>query len=177
VFGVIFLDNRHRIIAIEDMFFGTIDGASVHPRVVVERALELHAAAVVLYHNHPSGITEPSQADIRITGRIKEALDIVDVTFRRTVSLSEGPTFGDTQFSINTGMQVYFADPASPWQRGTNENTNGLIRQFFPKGTDFSLVSKRELQAAEDLLNGRPRKCIGYKFPKDVFYELAALDC
>jgi DNA repair protein RadC len=84
VFGVIFLDNRHRIIAIEDMFFGTIDGASVHPRVVVERALELHAAAVVLYHNHPSGITEPSQADIRITGRIKEALDIVDVTFRRT---------------------------------------------------------------------------------------------
>ena len=81
-----------------------------------------------------------------------------------------------TQFTIDTGMSVYFADPASPWQRGTNENTNGLIRQYFPKGTDFSLVSEQELQDAEDSLNGRPRKCIDWKFPKDVFYELVALN-
>jgi IS30 family transposase len=81
-----------------------------------------------------------------------------------------------TQFTVDTGMQVYFADPASPWQRGTNENTNGLIRQFFPKGTDFSLVSEKELRRVEDLLNGRPRKCIGFKFPKEVFYNLVALN-
>lgn len=79
VFGCIFLDNRHRIIAVEDIFFGTIDGATVHPRVVVEKSLGHHAAALVIYHNHPSGVPEPSQADIRITARIKDALALVDV--------------------------------------------------------------------------------------------------
>lgn len=97
---------------------------------------------------------------------------------KKTLTYDQGKEMSDhKQFTINTGIQVYFADLASPWQRGTNENTNGLIRQFFPKGTDFSLVTKRELQKAEDLLNGRPRKCIGYKFPKDIFYKLVALDC
>ncbi len=79
VFGCIFLDNRHRVITVEDIFFGTIDGASVHPRVIVEKALGHHAAAVIAYHNHPSGVAEPSQSDIRITGRIKEAVALVDV--------------------------------------------------------------------------------------------------
>lgn len=74
-------------------------------------------------------------------------------------------------------MQVFFADPASPWQRGTNENTNGLIRQFFPKGIDFSLVTDEEIQQVKDLLNGRPRKCIDWAFPKHVFFKLVALDC
>jgi DNA repair protein RadC len=79
VFGCIFLDNRHRIIAVDDMFFGTIDGASVHPRVVAQRALTVNAAAVIAYHNHPSGVSDPSQSDIRITQRIKETLNLVDV--------------------------------------------------------------------------------------------------
>jgi DNA repair protein RadC len=79
LFGLVFLDNRHRVIAKEEMFFGTIDGASVHPRVVVQRALELNAAAVVMYHNHPSGVAEPSQADIRITERLRDALSLVDI--------------------------------------------------------------------------------------------------
>ena len=72
LFGVLFLDNRHRIIAIEELFQGTIDGASVHPRVVVTRALNLNAAAVLFFHNHPSGVAEPSQADLRITQRLME---------------------------------------------------------------------------------------------------------
>jgi len=79
LFGLVFLDNRHRVIAKEEMFFGTIDGASVHPRVVVQRALELNAAAVVMYHNHPSGVAEPSQADLRITERLRDALSLVDI--------------------------------------------------------------------------------------------------
>ena len=79
VFVCLFLDNKHRVIAMEELFQGTIDGASVHPREVVRRSLELGAGAVILAHNHPSGVAEPSQADRRITGKLKSALGLVDV--------------------------------------------------------------------------------------------------
>jgi DNA repair protein RadC len=79
VFACLFLDNRHRIICFEELFHGTIDGASVHPREVVKRALHHNAAAVILAHNHPSGIAEPSRADIQITRRLVEALALVDI--------------------------------------------------------------------------------------------------
>jgi DNA repair protein RadC len=79
VFGCVYLDNRHRIIRVAELFYGTIDGASVHPRVVLQQALELNAAATLLYHNHPSGVAEPSHADESITRRLKEALSLVDV--------------------------------------------------------------------------------------------------
>ena len=79
VFGCLFLDNRNRIIEVAELFQGTIDGASVHPRVVVQKALEFNAAAILFFHNHPSGVAEPSHADEAITRRLKEALALVDV--------------------------------------------------------------------------------------------------
>ena len=79
VFCVLFLTNRHRVIAFEEMFRGTIDGATVHPREVVKQALRLNAAAVILAHNHPSGVAEPSRADEAITRRLRDALALVDV--------------------------------------------------------------------------------------------------
>lgn len=79
VFSVMFLDNMHGLIAVEDMFTGTIDGAAVYPREVVKAALHHNAAAVILTHNHPSGVVEPSQADIVITRRLKQALGTIDV--------------------------------------------------------------------------------------------------
>ncbi|MDO6706298.1 MULTISPECIES: DNA repair protein RadC [unclassified Photobacterium] len=79
VFYILFLDNQHRVIEGEVMFEGTIDAASVYPREVVKRSLELNAAAVILAHNHPSGVAEPSQADRRITRRISDALALVDI--------------------------------------------------------------------------------------------------
>jgi DNA repair protein RadC len=79
VFCILFFDNRHRLIQFEEMFRGTIDGASVYPREVVRRTIELNAAAVVLVHNHPSGIAEPSQADEMITQRLRDALALIDV--------------------------------------------------------------------------------------------------
>jgi len=79
VFGGVFLNNRHRIIAVRELFQGTIDGASIHPRVVVQQALETNAAAILLFHNHPSGVAEPSHADEAITRRLKDALALVDV--------------------------------------------------------------------------------------------------
>lgn len=79
VFGALFLDNRHRIVRVEDLFQGTIDGAAVYPRVVVQRALTYNATALVFYHNHPSGTPEPSDADQRITQKLRDALSLVDV--------------------------------------------------------------------------------------------------
>jgi DNA repair protein RadC len=79
VFCCVYLDNRNRVIGFEELFRGTIDGASVHPREVVKEALARNAAAVILAHNHPSGIAEPSQADELITRRLKEALGLLDI--------------------------------------------------------------------------------------------------
>lgn len=79
VFAVLFLDNQNRLITYEELFFGTIDGASVYPREVVRRAMAHNAAAVILAHNHPSGVAEPSQADQRITQRLQAALELIDV--------------------------------------------------------------------------------------------------
>ena len=97
VFACLFLDSRHRLICYEELFRGTIDGASVHPREVLRRALLHNAAAVILAHNHPSGIAEPSDADRRITRRLKEALALVDIRVldhvvigdRESISLAE----------------------------------------------------------------------------------------
>lgn len=77
-------------------------------------------------------------------------------------------------FTKDTNVQVYFADPQSPWQRGTNENTNGLIRDFFPKGTDFNTVSSREIKRVQRLLNERPRKVLGWETPKATMRQLLA---
>jgi DNA repair protein RadC len=79
VFAILFLDNRHRVIEFVPLFRGTVDGASVHPREVVKEALARNAAAVILAHNHPSGIAEPSAADELITQRVREALALIDV--------------------------------------------------------------------------------------------------
>jgi len=79
VFSCLFLDNKHRVIKYEELFRGTIDGASVHPREVVRRVLHHNAAAIILAHNHPSGNAEPSQSDMQITNKLKQALEMIDV--------------------------------------------------------------------------------------------------
>jgi len=90
VFAALFLDNRHRLISYEELFRGTIDGASVHPREVVRLALSHNAAAVIFSHNHPSGVAEPSQADKRITERLKNALALVDIRVLDHIVIGDG---------------------------------------------------------------------------------------
>jgi DNA repair protein RadC len=90
VFACLYLDNRHRVLAFEELFRGTIDGASVHPREVVKAALRHNAAAVVLAHNHPSGVAEPSTADRRITDRLRDALGLVDIRLLDHLVVGDG---------------------------------------------------------------------------------------
>lgn len=90
VFAVLFLDNRHRVIAYEELFRGTIDGSSVHPREVVKAALAHNAAALIFAHNHPSGVAEPSHADERLTRRLRDALALVDIRVLDHVVVGDG---------------------------------------------------------------------------------------
>lgn len=90
VFACLFLDNRHRVIEYEALFRGTLDGASVHPREVVKAALAHNAAAVILAHNHPSGVAEPSQADLHLTRRLREALGLVDIRVLDHLVIGDG---------------------------------------------------------------------------------------
>jgi len=90
VFACIFLDNRHRVIKFEELFYGTIDGANVYPREVLRRALQHNAAAIILAHNHPSGIADPSQADISITQQLKETLSLIDIRVLDHLVIGDG---------------------------------------------------------------------------------------
>ena len=93
--------------------------------------------------------------------------------FKKSLTYDRGSEMSQHKlFTKETKIQVYFADPYSPWQRGTNENTNGLIRQYFPKGTDFRDVPLSAIQEAEKRLNSRPRKTLGFYTPSEKFYQL-----
>lgn len=92
---------------------------------------------------------------------------------KRTLTYDHGQEMAQHKlFTKNTRIQVYFAHPHSPWERGTNENTNSLIRQFFPKGTDFSKVPKKAIKKAQDMLNDRPRKTLKFYTPHETFNKL-----
>lgn len=102
-----------------------------------------------------------------------KAMNKLPQHLKRTLTYDQGSEMAQHRlFTKETDIKVFFAHPRSPWERGTNENTNGLIRQFFPKGTNFNDVTPSEIQRAQDLLNGRPRKTLNWKTPAEKVEEL-----
>ena len=125
---------------------------------------------VMLLHL-PSGRTAEHVREA-LTKRIQE----LPASLRRTLTWDQGREMAQhAEFTVDTGVQVYFCDPHSPWQRGSNENTNGLLRQYFPKGTDLSAYDQEHLDAVADQLNRRPRKTLGWKSPAEAYAETVAL--
>jgi IS30 family transposase len=109
----------------------------------------------------------------RVAGLLAEKMETLPEFLRNSVTWDQGKEMArHAGFTVRTGIPVYFCDPHSPWQRGTSENTNGLLRQYFPKGTDLSLHSQAELDMVAMELNGRPRKTLGWKKPIEVYMEM-----
>ena len=129
---------------------------------------------MVAGHQAPLGLGGPLAGYGAIT--MKNALAATITTLPgqlfRSLTWDRGKELSaHAEFRVETGIPVYFADPHSPWQRPTNENTNGLLRQYFPKGTDLSRWNAEEIEAVATALNNRPRKTLGWKTPAEALNE------
>ncbi len=110
---------------------------------------------------------------VEVCDALKQSVATLPAQLRRSLTWDQGKEMSEhRRFSVESGVQVYFCDPHSPWQRGSNENTNGLLRQYFPKGETLAGVSQERLDEIADKLNRRPRKTLGFATPAQKLAEL-----
>ena len=118
----------------------------------------------------------PTKDTAAVVPVLAARIKTLPVHLRRSLTWDRGTEMsGHKKFSLATDVAVYFCDPASPWQRGSNENTNGLLRQYLPKGSDLTVHSQADLDTIANRLNTRPRKTLGYRTPADILAETVAL--
>jgi len=123
-------------------------------------------------HTPKNGPALAGYGAITMKNELAATMTTLPEQLRRSLTWDRGKELSaHAAFKVETGIPVYFADPRSPWQRGSNENTNGLLRQYFPKGTDLSRWSAEEIKAVATTLNSRPRKSLGWKTPAEAFNE------
>jgi IS30 family transposase len=138
-------------------------GANTAIATLVERQTRYLLLAAL-----PAGHTAPSVRDA-----LTQTITRLPAELRQTLTWDRGTEMAEhTRFTVDTGVAVYFCDPHSPWQRGSNENTNGLLRQYFPKGSDLSALDQDQLDAVARQLNGRPRQTLGWMKPSEKLAEL-----
>ena len=164
---------------------------SERPAEVADRAVPGHwEGDLIIGKDHQSAVGTLVERTTRFVvllhlgagkdaGSVKEAMQKAIATLPdrlvKTITWDQGSEMGrHIDFTVETGIPIYFCDPHSPWQRGSNENTNGLLRQYMPKGTDLSEHSGKDLQAIAKSLNNRPRKTLGYLKPSEKLAELLA---
>lgn len=165
-----------------------ITSISERPKEVADRIIPGHwEGDLIMGKTHTSALGTLVERTTRLTLLVpltaKDAFSVriafadafkrIPQKFKKSLTYDRGSEMKQHKlFTEETRIKIFFADPYSPWQRGTNENTNGLIRQYFPKGTDFRTVSHTEIKEAEGRLNSRPRKMLKYYTPSEKFYEL-----
>ena len=161
---------------------------SERPAEVEDRAVPGHWEGDLLIGRGASGIATLVERTSRYTqlvalpggyraepvrAALAKSIGSLPSQLRRSLTRDQGKEMAEhAQFTVDSGVQVYFCDPNSPWQRGTNENTNGLLRQYFPRRTNLRAVSQEQLDAVATRLNGRPRKTLGWMTPAERFAQL-----
>ena len=138
-------------------------------RSAVGTLVERTSRLVLLLHLHGD------RSAVTVEAAMRKAIATLPVELRRSITWDQGAEMANhADFTVATGIPIYFCDPHSPWQRGSNENTNGLLRQYLPKGTDLSTISAIELRRIQRSLNQRPRKTLAYMTPSEKYTELVA---
>jgi len=157
------------IIGLQRSAIGTLVERSTRFTMLIHLPREAGYGVILRTKNGPA---LAGYGAITMKNALAETITTLPEQLRRSLTWDRGKELSaHVQFKVETGVPVFFADPQSPWQRGTNENTNGLLRQYFPKGTDLARWTAEEIQAVANALNGRPRKTLGWKTPAEAFDE------